>query len=72
MDKNKKMEMLKELFEMEDEVLTTEMELSNMECWNSMTKLSLIVLMDDEFGKKISGEQIKGFKTVQDILNYME
>ena len=37
-----------------------------------MAKLSLIVLFDDEFGKKLTGEQIRSFVTVGDILKAME
>ena len=37
-----------------------------------MTRLSLIVLMDDEFDKKLTGDQIKKFVTVKDILDFME
>ena len=36
-----------------------------------MAKLALIVLMDDEFGIKLTGDMIKGFKTVADILVVM-
>jgi acyl carrier protein len=36
-----------------------------------MTKLTIIVLCDDEFGKKLTGEQIKSFKKVKDILDFM-
>lgn len=71
MDNNKKMEMLKDLFEMENEELSTDIVLSTLQCWNSMTKLMLIALLEDEFTKKITGDQIKSFKTVQDILNFM-
>ena len=31
-----------------------------------------IVLMDDEFDKKLTGEQIREFKTVKDILDFMD
>ena len=37
-----------------------------------MAKLSLIVLFDDEFGKKLTGEKIREFKTIGDILAFME
>jgi acyl carrier protein len=37
-----------------------------------MAKLSLIVLMDEECNKKLTGEQIREFKIVADILNFME
>ena len=36
-----------------------------------MAKLSLIVMMDDEFGVKLTGDVIKGFETVGDILKLM-
>lgn len=47
------------------------MELEDVDNYDSMAKLSLIVLMDDDFGKKLTGDNIKGFKTVQDILDFM-
>ena len=37
-----------------------------------MAKLSLIVMMDDEFGVKLTGDVIKSFVTVGDILNLMK
>jgi acyl carrier protein len=37
-----------------------------------MGKLSLIVLADEEFEKKLTGEQINEFKTVQDVLNFFD
>lgn len=68
----KKLELLEDMLEMNAGELKVDAELANLENWDSMAKLSLIVLMDDEFGKEISGEQIRGFKTVQDILDFME
>ena len=46
--------------------------LDDVDEYDSMAKLSLIVMMDDEFGKKLTGDVIKGFKTVGDILAEME
>lgn len=37
-----------------------------------MTKLSLIVMMEDEFGVKLDGNAIKAFQTIGDILARME
>ena len=67
-----KLALLEELFELDEGALHMEMELTELENWDSMAKLSLIVLMDDEFGKELSGEQIRGFVTIQDILQLME
>lgn len=63
--------MLEDLLELDGGSLKPEMELSEIEEYDSMAKLSLIVLMDDEFGKKLTGEQIRDFNTVQDILDFM-
>jgi acyl carrier protein len=45
--------------------------LDDVDEWDSMSKLSLIVLMSDEFGKKLSGDEIDKFNTIGDILNAM-
>jgi acyl carrier protein len=35
--------------------------------WDSLTSLSLIALMDSEFGVKLSGEKLKSINTVEEI-----
>jgi len=67
----KKLELIADVLEYEDE-LSPDTLLVDLEGWDSLSKLSLIVTMDDEFGKSLTGMQIKEFKTVQDILNFME
>mgnify|MGYP001380139365 FL=1 len=71
MTEKEKLAMLEELFEMEESALSQEMILAELDAWDSMTKLSLIVLMDDEFGKELSGDQIKKFVKIQDVLDFM-
>lgn len=66
-----KISMLEEMLELDGGTLKPETELNSIDEYDSMAKLSLIVMMDDEFGKKLSGEQIRQFKTVQDILDFM-
>ena len=53
------------------EFYSTKESLADVEEYTSMAKLGLIVLMDDEFGFKLTGDMIKGFKTVSDILALM-
>ena len=72
MTKKEKLALLEEIFEMEEGELKEELELDGLDSWDSMTMLSLIVLMDDEFEKSLTGGQIKKFITVQDVLNFME
>lgn len=67
-----KIELLAETMDVEASELQADMNLSDMDCWDSMTKLSIIVMFDDEFGKKITSDDIKGFITVGDILEAME
>ncbi len=71
MTKEEKIALLEDMLDLESGVLTAETELSSIDEYDSMAKLSLIVLMDDEFSKKLTGEQISAFKTVQDVLDFM-
>lgn len=72
MEIEKKIELLADLFEVETSEIIPEKKLTDYGMWDSMMKLSLIVLVDDEFGKKLTGEQIRTFVTIQDVLNFME
>lgn len=57
------------MLEFDANTLASETELTAIDEYDS--KLSLIVLMDEECGKKLTGEQIREFKTVGDILAFM-
>lgn len=72
MTTTEKLALLEDMLEMDEGTLKAEMELDAIEAFDSMAKLSLIVLMDDEFGKTLKSDDIKGFKTIQDILDFME
>lgn len=72
MELEKKVELLADLFEVEPEEIVAEQELASFDAWDSMSKLSLIVMMDDECGKKLTGEQILQFKTMGDIIAFMD
>lgn len=71
MSEQEKIAMLEEAWEMDEGSLAADTVLADVEEYDSMAKLSLIVLMDDEFGVKLSGDTIKSFKTVSDILHLM-
>lgn len=71
MTNDEKLRLLEETLEIEANTLTAETSLFDIEEFDSMAKLTLIVLCDDEFGKKLTGEQIREFKTVGDILAFM-
>jgi acyl carrier protein len=67
-----KIALLEETLEIDEGTLTEDMLLEDVDEYDSMAKLSLIVMMDDEFGVKLTGDMIKGFQTVGDILAVME
>lgn len=67
-----KLALLEDLFEMDSGSLRPENALECIEGWDSLTKLSLMVLIKNNFEKIITSEEIKGLKTVQDVLDVME
>ena len=71
MTTEEKIALLEDMLELDNDSLNPETVLADIDEYDSMAKLSLIVLMDDECGKKLTGEQIRDFKTVQDILDFM-
>ena len=71
MTNEEKIALLEDMLELDVNTLTPETVLTDIEEYDSMAKLSLIVLMDEECGKKLTGEQIRTFKKVQDVLDFM-
>lgn len=71
MTTKEKIALLEDMLELEAGALAPETVLAEIDEYDSMAKLSLIVLMDDECGKKLTGEQIREFKTIQDVLDFM-
>lgn len=67
-----KMELLAETLEVEVDEISEDTVLAEMDNWDSMTKLSLIVMFDDECDKKITSDDIKKMVTVKDILDLMD
>ena len=67
-----KIAVLEDMLELENGTLTVETKLSTVDEFDSMAKLSLIVISDEEFGKKLTGEQLREFKTIGDILTFWE
>jgi len=71
MSEQEKLALLEETIEADEGSLSAEMKLEDVDDYDSMAKLAIIVMMEDEFGKKLLGEDVKKFKTVGDILNIM-
>ncbi len=71
MTEQEKIALIEETLDLDEGTLTADTVLDDVDEYDSMAKLSLIVMMDDEFGVKLTGDVIKGFKTVGDILAVM-
>lgn len=71
MTEREKLALLEDMMELDDGALTVETALDDIEEYDSMAKLSLIVLMEDEFDIKLTGDMIKEFETVGDIVKLM-
>ena len=71
MSEREKLALLEDMMELDEGALAADMALDDVEEYDSMAKLSLIVLMEDEFGVKLTGDMIKGFETVGDIVALM-
>lgn len=72
MSEKEKISMLEETLGMDEGSLNPDIVLADLDEYDSMAKLALIVMFDDEFEKKMTGTIIKGFKTVSDIMALME
>mgnify|MGYP001552345676 CR=1 FL=1 len=65
--KEKFLELFKEVFEMEDEEVNFEDNFRDLDTWDSLTHLSLIAMLDDEYDVQIEEEELKKLHTVNDI-----
>lgn len=72
MDTQEKLAALEDIMDLDEGTLNPEMALDGIEEWDSLSALSFVVLLGDEFNRKISGQQIRAFQTVQDLMDVME
>lgn len=71
MQLEKKLELLEEIMDAED-ALEPEMELEDLEEWDSLSVLSLTLEVRKRWNRNLTTEEIKQFKTVQDICDCLE
>ena len=67
-----KIAMLEEIMDLDEGTLSVDDNLEDYEEWDSLSKLSLIAEVKKQFGKVLSTNNIRSFKTVQDICDYFE
>lgn len=64
--------LIEDTFELEMNTLSENTSLLNLPEYDSMAKLSVIILADDEFDKKLTGETMRGFVSVGDIVDFLK
>lgn len=72
MTNEEKIALLEELMEVDEGTLTPETLLSNIEEWDSVSFLSFMAMMDEKFGKVVTGSEIKTKETIADLMALME
>ncbi|HAQ71156.1 MAG TPA: hypothetical protein DCR48_09305 [Flavobacteriales bacterium] len=70
MEEQKVIELIAEALEVGIETIASETLLDDLEEYDSMGKLSIIVILDEEYDKSLSGEEMASFKTVSDIISF--
>ena len=72
MNLQEKLTLIEEVLDVAEGSLTPETLLAEVDEWDSIAALSLIVMLDEKFEKTVSGVQIKALASVNDILDYMD
>lgn len=67
-----KLAALEDIMDLDPDTLKPDARLEEIEEWDSLSALSFVVLLGDEFNRKITGQEIRAFETVQDMLAVME
>ena len=68
--------MKQELLDKLAEILEVDMvslvdELESFDEWDSLTALSIIALADSDYNKKLTNDQLKEFKSIDDLVNFI-
>ena len=71
MSNHEKVLLLEEMMELADGTLSEDTELTQIDEWDSMAALSLIILFNEKFGKKITASDIRSFSSVRDVICFM-
>ena len=61
-----------EFDETPEEAFVPDTEYKTLDEWNSLTALSIIAMVDDAFGKTITGADLRANKTIEDLFHFIE
>ena len=64
-------ELFAEGLEVDASVLSPETRIADVEEWNSIGWLTIMSLIDERLSVQIESKAIRGFQTVQDVIDYL-
>lgn len=67
--KEELLDKIAELLEVDE--ITIQEELTSFEEWDSLTALSIIALVDSDYNKTLSNNQLKQFTSVGDLITFI-
>jgi len=70
--KEKFLDAFKEALELEDESVSFEDILADFDTWDSMSRLSLIALLDEHFEVEVSDAEFDDINTVQELFELVK
>ncbi len=71
MKRNDFLNLLEDILETDENIFTGDEELEALASWNSLTKVSLIAMVDEKFDITLAPSNIDEFKTIQDIVDIL-
>ena len=72
MTREEKIILLEEIFELDEGTLQENMNLEDIEEWDSMSKLYLVTHVKKNMKKKLTVKEIEEFRTIKDICDYLD
>lgn len=63
------LELVKEVLEIEDREVQLEDKFKEYDEWDSLANLSLVAMLDDEFGVVIDNQKFKNMQTLQELFD---
>lgn len=65
-------EVFRDIFDDDEMVITKEMSAKDVEDWDSLTHMQLIIAVEGEFGVKFTTNEIMGLKNVGEFIDCLE
>lgn len=71
MTEEEKLALLEDLIDFPAGSLDPETALDSIDEWDSITVIGYLVILDEKFGKNLTGDAVRNFKTVKDAIDEM-